>query len=74
MVLGVALTIFGAVLSLLPKGVNPLSWFGHLPGDILYKTDHTVIWIPWVSMLLVSGIVSVLFRIAQALLGSDSSR
>ena len=74
LVLGIALTVLGATLSLLPKDTNPLSWFGHLPGDIFYKTEHTVIWIPWVSMLLVSGVVSAILWLTQLLLGSHSPR
>ncbi|HLV04425.1 DUF2905 domain-containing protein [uncultured Georgenia sp.] len=35
-----------------------LSWFGRLPGDIRIETEHTRVYIPWVSMLLVSAVVS----------------
>jgi hypothetical protein len=31
-----------------------LSWFGRLPGDIRIESENVRIYIPWVSMLLVS--------------------
>ncbi|SFV59128.1 hypothetical protein MNB_SV-8-256 [hydrothermal vent metagenome] len=37
-----------------------LGWFGHLPGDISYKSENTFIFIPITSMLLVSGAASLL--------------
>ncbi len=37
-----------------------LSWFGRLPGDIRVEGQNTRIFIPWVSMLLVSAVVSLL--------------
>jgi len=42
-----------------------LSWFGKLPGDIRYEGASTRIYVPWVSMLLVSAVLSLvtyLFR------------
>lgn len=57
---GAVLIVFGAALLLLPKDCNPIAWFGHLPGDIHYKNDRTEVWIPWVSMLVVSIVLSTL--------------
>ncbi len=37
-----------------------LDWFGNLPGDIKYQTEHTFVFIPIVSMLLVSAVVSLI--------------
>jgi len=37
-----------------------LGWFGNLPGDIKYQTEHTFIFIPLTSMLLVSAVVSLI--------------
>ena len=37
-----------------------LGWFGNLPGDIKYKGEHTFVFIPITSMLLVSVILSLL--------------
>ena len=30
-----------------------LSWFGRLPGDIRYESDHVQVYVPIVSMLIV---------------------
>ncbi len=37
-----------------------LGWFGNLPGDIKYQTEHTYVFIPLASMLLVSAVVSLI--------------
>ena len=37
-----------------------LGWFGNLPGDIKYQTEHTFVFIPLASMLLVSAVVSLI--------------
>ncbi len=36
-----------------------LGWFGNLPGDIKYKGEHSFVFIPITSMLLVSGMLSL---------------
>jgi len=36
-----------------------LGWFGNLPGDITYKSEHTFVFIPITSMLLVSILFSI---------------
>jgi len=38
-----------------------LSWFGRLPGDIRYESEHVRVYVPIVSMLLVSLVLSLLF-------------
>jgi len=38
-----------------------LGWFGNLPGDIKYQTEHTFVFIPITSMLLVSALLSLIF-------------
>jgi hypothetical protein len=37
-----------------------LSWFGRLPGDIRYEGEHTHVYIPLVSGLLLSVFLSAL--------------
>lgn len=37
-----------------------LAWFGHLPGDIRIEGENVRVYIPWVSMLVVSVGISVL--------------
>jgi hypothetical protein len=38
-----------------------LSWFGRLPGDIRYEGEHTRVYVPIVSSLLLSLVLSLLF-------------
>lgn len=42
-----------------------LSWFGRLPGDVRYEGDQVRVYVPIVSMLLVSVILSVLFYLLR---------
>ena len=42
-----------------------LSWFGRLPGDIRYEGQHTRVYFPLVSSLLVSVLLSVLFYVLR---------
>jgi hypothetical protein len=37
-----------------------LDWFGNLPGDIKYKGEHTFVFIPITSMLIVSALFSLI--------------
>jgi len=64
-VTGGALFMLGLLVVALPKGLNPVSWFGKLPGDISYSKDNVSIFIPLTSMVIVSALMSVsvwLFR------------
>ena len=38
-----------------------LRWFGKLPGDVRYQSDHVQVYAPIVSMLLISLVLSLLF-------------
>jgi len=42
-----------------------LSWFGRLPGDIRYEGEHTRVYIPIVSSLLLSLVLSLLFYLLR---------
>src|SRR6266446_6355537 len=42
-----------------------LSWFGRLPGDIRYESDHVQVYVPIVSMLIVSVVLSLLFYLLR---------
>jgi hypothetical protein len=44
-----------------------LSWFGRLPGDIRYESGNVRIYIPIVSMLLVSVALTLLFNLLRRL-------
>lgn len=40
-----------------------LSWFGRLPGDIRIERENTRVYIPVVSMLIVSVVVSIVLSL-----------
>ena len=42
-----------------------LNWFGRLPGDIRYESERTSVYIPLVSMLLVSLALSLIFYLIR---------
>ena len=42
-----------------------LAWFGRLPGDIRYESDKVQVYVPIVSMLIVSVVLSVLFYVLR---------
>ena len=44
-----------------------LSWFGRLPGDIRYESGSVRVYVPIVSMLLVSVALTVLFNLLRRL-------
>ena len=56
--LGVGLVLIGLVVK-----TGALDWFGRLPGDIRIERDDTRIYVPWVSMLVVSIVVSAVLQV-----------
>ncbi len=56
--LGVGAVIVGVLI-----WSGALSWFGRLPGDIRIEGHNTRVYIPIVSMLLISVVLSLLFTI-----------
>jgi hypothetical protein len=40
-----------------------LSWFGHLPGDVRINQENVRVYFPWVSMLVVSVVLSILISL-----------
>lgn len=62
-VLGIALIVLGLLWAYSPATLRSLfGWFGRLPGDIRYQSGGTFVFIPWVSMLLISAVLSILAR------------
>ncbi len=57
MIAGAILLALGALWHFVPGALN---WFGRLPGDINIKTEHSRIFIPITSMLIVSIVLSLL--------------
>ncbi|HEY6793236.1 MAG TPA: DUF2905 domain-containing protein [Kineosporiaceae bacterium] len=60
--LGRVLVVIGLVVVLVGAlaWAGGLSWFGHLPGDIRIERRNVRVYVPWVSMLLVSVLAGVL--------------
>jgi hypothetical protein len=55
----------GVVLVGLLVWSGALSWFGRLPGDIRYERETVRIYVPIVSMILVSAVVSLVLYLAR---------
>jgi hypothetical protein len=59
---GIVIVAIGLALEFAPWLVN---WFGQLPGDINYRSGNTQIFIPIVSMLLISIMLSLVLWLIQ---------
>jgi len=59
-IVGVAVVLTGLLIY-----SGALSWFGKLPGDIRYKGDSVRVYVPIVSMLIVSIVLSLLFYLLR---------
>lgn len=53
------LLVLGGVLA----WVGWLSWFGHLPGDIRIDRGNVRVYVPWVSMIVVSVVASIVISL-----------
>ena len=64
---GLLLIVAGAAVMLvgLLAWSGLLSFFGRLPGDFRYEGEHTRVYFPLISMLLVSIVLSVLAAVAR---------
>jgi hypothetical protein len=58
--LGIVLIILGAAMTYAPWLIN---WFGRLPGDIRIQNKNGVVFVPLVSMLLISIGVSIILNL-----------
>jgi hypothetical protein len=65
--IGVLVVVAGMVLIGLGLLIyfGALRWFGKLPGDIRYQSDHVQFYAPIVSMLIISLVLSVLFYLLR---------
>jgi len=68
--IGLLLIVGGAAVILIGLLVysGGLSWFGKLPGDIHYEGGRTHVYIPLVSMLLVSLVLSLIMYLLRRFL------
>ena len=58
--IGLVLVVIGAVVQYAPWMVG---WFGRLPGDIRIEGEHSKIFIPITSMILISLALTVLLNL-----------
>lgn len=58
--LGVGLILIGLLI-----WSGSLSWFGRLPGDIRIERDSVRVYVPLVSMLLVSAVLTLVLYLAR---------
>jgi Protein of unknown function (DUF2905) len=64
---GIVIVAIGAaivVVGLLALS-GALSWFGRLPGDVRIHNEHSKVYMPIVSSLLISAVLSVLLSLAK---------
>ena len=60
----VGLGVFVALIGLV-VWTGALNWFGRLPGDIRYEGQSTRVYVPLVSMLLVSVVLSAISYVVR---------
>lgn len=67
--LGLVLVVVGALVVLVGLGVmlGLLGWFGRLPGDVRIESDNVRVYVPIVSMLLISVVLTVLLAVVARL-------
>jgi hypothetical protein len=58
--LGAVLLIIGLVLNYAPWLIN---WFGRLPGDIRIEDEKKLVFVPIVSMLVISIILTIILNL-----------
>ena len=70
LVLGIALTIVGGLITLLDKlpGGSGFGWLGKLPGDFLFKRDHVTFYFPLATSILISVALSVVLYLISLFL------
>lgn len=62
---GILLIIIGVLLYFVP---GLFTWFGKLPGDIRIENEHSKIFIPITSLILVSILLTVIVNLIKWLL------
>jgi hypothetical protein len=64
---GPVIVVIGLVVVLVGLAVwsGALGWFGRLPGDIRIERESTRVYIPLVSMLIISVVLSLLMYVVN---------
>jgi len=64
---GIVVVIAGGILVIVGLLIysGALRWFGKLPGDLRYQSDHVQLYAPIVSMLIISLVLSLLFYLLR---------
>jgi hypothetical protein len=57
---GIIIVLVGVIITFIP---NLFSWFGRLPFDIRIENEHSSVFIPITSMLVVSLVLSLLMNL-----------
>jgi Protein of unknown function (DUF2905) len=67
-----ATLLIGAGIALILIGLliwsGSLSWFGRLPGDVRIERESVTVYVPIVSMLLVSALLSLVLYLVRRFL------
>ena len=64
MLFGVILLAVGAIIYFLG---DKLKWFGRLPGDIRFEEGNTKVYIPIVTMIIMSVVLTILINLFRKL-------
>lgn len=62
MLTGLGLTTLGLAIKYTPWLLN---WFGHLPGDIRIESEHSRVFFPITSMIVVSVLLSIIVNLLR---------
>jgi Protein of unknown function (DUF2905) len=61
-IIGSMLVLVGIVLYFFP---NAFKWFGNLPGDFKFEGENSSFYFPLTSMIVVSVVLNILFRLVN---------
>ena len=62
---GIILVVLGILVYFFS---DKLQWLGKLPGDIRIEKENTRIYFPWVTMLLLSGVLNGIIYLIRKIL------
>lgn len=57
---GLLLVILGVLMFIAQRLRLPL---GHLPGDVVWRGRHTTVYFPWVTMLILSAVLTLILKL-----------